>query len=139
MSSNLNYAAAAFDRSSMAKISNNRTIGLWLMACCALVFIMVVVGGVTRLTKSGLSIVEWEPVIGAVPPLSDAGWQEAFAQYQAIPEAQTWSVGAAADNLAALIAESPDRGARLGRALIACRKKIGREIPQKLAALLAAT
>ena len=47
-------------------------VAAWLFACCALVFAMVVVGGVTRLTHSGLSIVEWQPIVGTLPPLSDA-------------------------------------------------------------------
>ena len=58
----------------------------WLFTCCALVFAMVVVGGVTRLTHSGLSIVEWQPIVGTLPPLTDAQWAEAFAKYQATPE-----------------------------------------------------
>ena len=61
-------------------------VALWLLACCALVFAMVVVGGVTRLTHSGLSIVEWQPIVGAVPPLDDAAWKDAFAKYQQTPE-----------------------------------------------------
>jgi cytochrome c oxidase assembly protein subunit 15 len=63
-----------------------RSVALWLFACCALVFAMVVVGGVTRLTHSGLSIVEWQPIVGTLPPVTDAQWQEAFTQYQATPE-----------------------------------------------------
>jgi cytochrome c oxidase assembly protein subunit 15 len=58
----------------------------WLMGVALLVFMMVVVGGITRLTESGLSITEWKPVTGALPPLSHAAWVEAFAKYQAIPE-----------------------------------------------------
>jgi cytochrome c oxidase assembly protein subunit 15 len=54
--------------------------------CCALVFAMVVVGGVTRLTHSGLSITEWQPIVGALPPLSDADWEQAFAKYRETPE-----------------------------------------------------
>jgi cytochrome c oxidase assembly protein subunit 15 len=65
-----------------------RAIAAWLCACCALVFAMVVVGGVTRLTHSGLSITEWQPIVGTLPPLSDAAWQGAFAKYQATPEYQ---------------------------------------------------
>jgi len=61
-------------------------VALWLLACCALVFAMVVVGGVTRLTHSGLSIVEWQPIVGTVPPLDDAAWQETFRKYQETPE-----------------------------------------------------
>ncbi|HSN22117.1 MAG TPA: COX15/CtaA family protein [Usitatibacter sp.] len=58
----------------------------WLFACCAMVFAIVVVGGITRLTHSGLSIVEWQPLVGAVPPLNDQEWQRTFAQYQKTPE-----------------------------------------------------
>ena len=65
---------------------NPRTIAAWLLICCALVFAMVVVGGVTRLTHSGLSITEWQPIVGTVPPLSTADWDEAFRKYQATPE-----------------------------------------------------
>jgi cytochrome c oxidase assembly protein subunit 15 len=61
-------------------------VGAWLLACCALIFLMVVVGGVTRLTLSGLSITEWEPLIGVVPPLTHAQWAAEFARYKQIPE-----------------------------------------------------
>jgi cytochrome c oxidase assembly protein subunit 15 len=63
-----------------------RGIARWLLVCAALVFAMVVVGGVTRLTHSGLSIVEWQPLVGTVPPLTDADWNELFAKYQQTPE-----------------------------------------------------
>ena len=63
-----------------------RAIATWLFICCALVFAMVVVGGVTRLTGSGLSIVEWQPIVGAVPPLTDADWQQTFEKYQQTPQ-----------------------------------------------------
>lgn len=63
-----------------------RGMAAWLFACCALVFAMVVVGGITRLTHSGLSIVEWQPIVGTLPPLTDAQWADAFAKYQATPE-----------------------------------------------------
>lgn len=72
--------------STTATERNARVIAAWLFACCALVFAMVVVGGVTRLTHSGLSITEWQPIIGTVPPINDAQWSEAFAKYQATPE-----------------------------------------------------
>ena len=58
----------------------------WLFLCWGLIFLMVVVGGITRLTLSGLSITEWKPVIGIVPPLSAADWAAEFARYQQIPE-----------------------------------------------------
>ena len=67
-------------------IQSRRTVATWLLVCCALVFVMVVVGGVTRLTHSGLSIVEWQPVMGAVPPLNEQQWAETFAKYQQTPE-----------------------------------------------------
>jgi len=63
-----------------------RQVAAWLLICCALVFAMVVVGGVTRLTRSGLSIVEWQPLMGAIPPLTQAHWQELFEKYQQTPE-----------------------------------------------------
>ena len=67
-------------------IQSRRIVATWLLACCALVFIMVVVGGITRLTHSGLSIVEWQPVMGAVPPLNEEQWAETFGKYQQTPE-----------------------------------------------------
>ena len=63
-------------------------VGIWLLLCCALVFATVVVGGLTRLTDSGLSIVEWELLSGVLPPLSAAQWEDAFAAYQQYPEFQ---------------------------------------------------
>jgi heme a synthase len=63
-----------------------RPVAAWLFFCCGLIFLMVVVGGVTRLTLSGLSITEWKPIIGIVPPLSAADWASEFARYQQIPE-----------------------------------------------------
>jgi len=66
--------------------SSQRAVAWWLFACCAMVFLTMVVGGVTRLTHSGLSIVEWKPLIGALPPLSHADWLELFAKYQQTPE-----------------------------------------------------
>ncbi len=71
-----------------AQCASRRQVAAWLLVCCALVFAMVVVGGVTRLTHSGLSITEWQPIVGTVPPLSDAAWQDAFAKYQQTPEFQ---------------------------------------------------
>lgn len=66
----------------------NKAIASWLLVCCAMVFAMVVLGGVTRLTGSGLSIAEWRPIMGAVPPLSDAEWQRVFDIYKETPEFQ---------------------------------------------------
>lgn len=66
--------------------ASSRSIALWLLVCAALVFAMVVVGGVTRLTQSGLSIVEWQPIAGVIPPLTEAQWREAFEKYRQTPE-----------------------------------------------------
>jgi cytochrome c oxidase assembly protein subunit 15 len=64
----------------------NRLVAAWLLVCCAMVFAMVVLGGVTRLTHSGLSIVEWQPIVGSVPPLSAEQWNDTFHKYQQTPE-----------------------------------------------------
>jgi cytochrome c oxidase assembly protein subunit 15 len=66
--------------------SSRTPIAVWLLACCALVLTMVVVGGVTRLTHSGLSMVEWKPLVGTIPPLSQTDWEDVFLKYQATPE-----------------------------------------------------
>jgi cytochrome c oxidase assembly protein subunit 15 len=79
-------ASAALEDLAPALPPANRAIAVWLFVCCALVFAMIVVGGVTRLTHSGLSIVEWQPLVGTLPPLTDAQWQETFAKYQLTPE-----------------------------------------------------
>ena len=62
------------------------SVRVWLYAVAALIFAMVSLGGATRLTGSGLSITEWQPIIGAVPPLSDAAWHDAFEKYKQIPQ-----------------------------------------------------
>ena len=63
-----------------------RALRVWLGVIAFLIVAMILVGGATRLTDSGLSITEWQPIVGAIPPLSDADWQEAFAAYKQIPE-----------------------------------------------------
>jgi cytochrome c oxidase assembly protein subunit 15 len=65
---------------------NDRQIAIWLFIMCALLFAMILVGGLTRLTDSGLSITEWKPVTGAIPPMSAEAWESEFAKYQQIPE-----------------------------------------------------
>jgi cytochrome c oxidase assembly protein subunit 15 len=74
-----------------------RQIAGWLFGCCLLVYLMVVVGGITRLTHSGLSIAEWQPVVGTLPPLNDAEWEAQFAKYQATPEYQQVNHGMSLD------------------------------------------
>ena len=66
--------------------SGNRAVAAWLWGTAALVFAMIVVGGATRLTGSGLSITEWKPILGAIPPLNEADWQTAFEKYKLIPQ-----------------------------------------------------
>ena len=72
----------------VARESAKRPLAIanWLFAVAGLVFLMVVVGGITRLTESGLSITEWRPVTGAIPPLSQQDWQQAFDLYRQTPE-----------------------------------------------------
>ncbi|MAU52600.1 MAG: heme A synthase [Roseovarius sp.] len=70
-----------------------RGIRLWLLVLFALVVAMIAVGGLTRLTDSGLSITEWKPVAGALPPMSDADWQEEFDKYRAIPQYELLNKG----------------------------------------------
>lgn len=61
---------------------------IWLLTGCAMIALMVVIGGITRLTGSGLSITEWDPIMGALPPMDEAAWQAAFDKYKQIPEYQ---------------------------------------------------
>jgi cytochrome c oxidase assembly protein subunit 15 len=68
--------------------AQDRAVAKWLFLCCTLVFVMVVLGGVTRLTGSGLSMVDWKPVTGVLPPMGDAEWQTTFDMYQQSPEFQ---------------------------------------------------
>jgi cytochrome c oxidase assembly protein subunit 15 len=77
--------------------ATHRAVAWWLLACCALVFAMVVVGGVTRLTHSGLSITEWQPIVGTLPPLSQSDWETAFAKYRLTPEYQQVNKGMGLD------------------------------------------
>lgn len=72
-------------------------VAAWLLACCALVFAMVVVGGVTRLTHSGLSITEWQPIVGIIPPLNQKQWELAFGKYKQTPEYQQVNRGISLD------------------------------------------
>jgi cytochrome c oxidase assembly protein subunit 15 len=65
-----------------------RAIANWLLAVAGLVFVMIVIGGITRLTESGLSITRWDPVAGAIPPLNEADWQRAFDLYRESPQYQ---------------------------------------------------
>lgn len=68
--------------------SRTRHLRVWLWTIVSFTFAILIVGGTTRLTQSGLSIVDWKPIVGVVPPLSDAQWQSAFARYREFPEFQ---------------------------------------------------
>lgn len=69
-------------------ISSKRPIVIWLLSGCFLIFLMVILGGITRLTGSGLSITEWQPIMGAIPPLNENDWNIAFEKYKQIPQFQ---------------------------------------------------
>ena len=73
--------------------ADDRAVGLWLLTCAAMILAMAVIGAITRLTESGLSIMEWAPVMGTIPPLSDGEWQRVFALYRQIPEYQQINAG----------------------------------------------
>src|SRR5947209_11357979 len=68
-----------------ASLNSRRAIGIWRVACAAMVFVMVMRGGATRLTESGLSMVQWKP-LSVLPPLSESQWLQAFQDYQHYPE-----------------------------------------------------
>ena len=74
-----------------------RPVAVWLLFCCAMIFCMVVIGGITRLTLSGLSITEWQPVTGIMPPLSAAAWAGEFEKYRQIPQYKLLNAGMSLD------------------------------------------
>jgi cytochrome c oxidase assembly protein subunit 15 len=69
-------------------MKNNKPVIIWLLSGCALLFVMVVVGGITRLTNSGLSMTDWHLVTDTLPPMSEAKWMQAFEEYKKFPEYQ---------------------------------------------------
>lgn len=69
-------------------MKTNKSVIIWLFSGCLLIFLMVVVGGITRLTNSGLSMTDWHLITDTLPPLTEAKWQEAFNQYKQFPEYQ---------------------------------------------------
>jgi len=66
--------------------TDQKPIAIWLLVCCTTIFAMIILGGVTRLTGSGLSMVQWEPIMGVLPPLNQTEWEETFLLYQQFPE-----------------------------------------------------
>jgi len=73
--------------------STRRQVSAWLLLCCLMIFAMVVLGGVTRLTGSGLSMVQWNPIFGIVPPLDHQAWEKVFSLYQQSPEYRKINLG----------------------------------------------
>jgi len=88
MNTDISAAAGGVSAAGDLARSRERPLGIWLLCVAALVFAMVLLGGATRLTHSGLSMVEWQPLMGVLPPLDEAEWQETFAKYQQYPEYQ---------------------------------------------------
>src|ERR1700753_1126216 len=72
---------------------SRRLIAFWLFSVAGMIMVMIVLGGVTRLTGSGLSIMEWAPVSGALPPMNEADWQHLFDLYRRIPQYQLLHAG----------------------------------------------
>jgi heme a synthase len=87
-------AAISPSLSPMAPAKGVRLVRAWLLLIALMVYLMILVGGATRLTDSGLSITEWQPLLGAIPPMSDADWQDAFHKYQTMTaQAQVLNAG----------------------------------------------
>src|SRR5690606_23578657 len=82
---------------SFLRSDRSRPVAVWLLILAALVLAMVAVGGATRLPGSGLSITEWRPVTGAIPPLNAADWASEFAKYREIPQYQYLNRGMSLD------------------------------------------
>ncbi|MDE2064595.1 MAG: COX15/CtaA family protein, partial [Bradyrhizobium sp.] len=81
----------------VSQMADLRPVRIWLLTVAVLIAAMVLVGGATRLTESGLSIVEWKPVTGALPPLNEAEWKQAFDGYKAIPQYRQMNAGMSLD------------------------------------------
>ena len=122
-----------------------KTIIIWLLTCCALVFAMALIGAITRLTESGLSITEWDPVVGALPPLNAEAWNKAFADYQQIPQYKILHRGMTLDEFKNIFFwEWLHRlwGRLIGLAfavpliLFALRRRLGRSLTVRLVAIL---
>jgi cytochrome c oxidase assembly protein subunit 15 len=90
-------ALASSESASAMPVRHLRALRLWLGAVALLIVAMILIGGATRLTDSGLSITEWRPIMGAVPPLNEADWQQAFEAYRKIPEYTKLKAGMSLD------------------------------------------
>src|SRR5712672_2859533 len=93
----IHSSAASMTDISTSQTSRHRAVRWWLVLIAALIAIMVLVGGATRLTESGLSIVEWKPVTGTLPPLNHEQWTQAFEAYKAIPQYRALNAGMSLD------------------------------------------
>lgn len=80
-----------------APAHGSRAVANWLLLCAGMVFVMAIIGAITRLTESGLSITEWKPITGALPPLNEAQWLTEFEKYKQIPEYQVLNQGMSLD------------------------------------------
>ncbi|MCW3475991.1 COX15/CtaA family protein [Limobrevibacterium gyesilva] len=87
-----NFPAAAAGAPDAA-LRNRRLVATWLFSVCAMIWVMIALGGATRLTGSGLSIMEWAPLSGTLPPLSEAEWQRLYGLYQQIPQYELLNKG----------------------------------------------
>ena len=146
MGQNTRGAASASSAPFTPERANARPIALWLLTCCGLIAIMVLLGGVTRLRHAGLSIVEWQPFTGVLPPLTAPAWEDAFAQYQRYPEYQKLNRGMTLGEFKSIFwLEYLHRlwGRLIGIAFLvpclyfALRRRIGRALIPKLAMLFA--
>ena len=88
----MTVSVANFNKNAL-KSSSHRIIGIWLFAMCAMVLLMITIGGLTRLTGSGLSMVVWRPITGWLPPITSAEWQAVFFLYQNSPEYKLVNIG----------------------------------------------
>lgn len=89
----MTYHAPVLRGAPVDDASSPNAIALWLLACAGMVFAMAVIGAITRLTESGLSMVEWKPLIGVLPPLSEAEWRRVFDLYRDTPEYRVFNRG----------------------------------------------
>ena len=90
-------SSAQRDASSPGRAARPRALARWLLLVATLILAMVVVGGITRLTESGLSITRWQPISGAIPPIGEAQWQQVFDAYRATPEYRKVNSGMSLD------------------------------------------
>ena len=93
----MSVLSPSLPRSAASSRADEQAIGRWLAVVAAMIFVMIVIGALTRLTESGLSMVEWRPVTGWLPPLSEAAWQAELAKYAASPQGRIVNHGIGLD------------------------------------------